>query len=117
VVGLRRRVVRRSSSHGGSSSEAPATKFDKKINAIFNDTKTLICRSTTISVRKYLSMSTFSPRPRLVRKGSAAAVAEAAVAEAAAAVEHAATELADLEKEAPETVQHGRKPATPYARA
>jgi hypothetical protein len=78
-------------------SEAPATKFDKKINIIFNETKTMLCRSTALSVRKYLSTSAFSPRPRLVKKGSAAAVAEAA---AEAAAEHAATELADLRKKA-----------------
>ena len=46
-------------------SEAPAKKFDKKINIIFNETKTMLCRSTALSVRKYLSTSAFSPRPRL----------------------------------------------------
>ena len=40
----------------------------------------------------------FSPRPRVLKKGTATAVAEAAAAAAAA---HAASELADLEKKAP----------------
>ena len=50
-----------------------------------------------MSVLKFFQSSVFSPRPRVLRKGTAAAVAEAAAAAAAA---HAASELADLEKKA-----------------
>ena len=80
------------------SPEAPATRCDKKISVLFKDTKAIrFGNSTPLSINKYLVSSVFSPRPRLLKKGTAAAVAEAAEAEAVA---HAAAELADTQKKA-----------------
>ena len=81
------------------SREAPATRFGKKIGSLFKKAKAVeLSQSTPMSVLKFFQSSVFSPRPRVLRKGTAAAVAEAAAAAAAAA--HAASELADLEKKA-----------------
>ena len=52
---------------------------------------------TAISIRKYLCSPMLGKRPKLVRIGSAAALAEASMA---AAVEQAAARLADLERKA-----------------
>ena len=80
------------------SREAPATRFGKKIGSLFKEAKAVrFSQSTSMSVLKFFQSSVFSPRPRVLRKGTAAAVAEAAAAAAAA---HAASELADLEKKA-----------------
>lgn len=81
------------------SREAPATGLGKKIISIlFKEAKAVkFSQSTPMSVNKFFQSSVFSPRPRVLRKGTAAAVAEAAAAAAAA---HAASELADLEKKA-----------------
>jgi len=80
------------------SREAPATRFGRKIGSLFKKAKAVeFSQSTPMSVLKFFQSSVFSPRPRVLRKGTAAAVAEAAAAAAAA---HAASELADLEKKA-----------------
>ena len=81
------------------SREAPATGLGKKItSSLFKEAKAInFSQSTPMSVLKFFQSSVFSPRPRVLRKGTAAAVAEAAAAAAAA---HAASELADLEKKA-----------------
>jgi len=80
------------------SREAPETRFDQKISSLFKEAKAVkFSQSTPMSVLKFFQSSVFSPRPRVLRKGTAAAVAEAAAAAAAA---HAASELADLEKKA-----------------
>ena len=80
------------------SREAAATRFDQKIRILFKEAKAVrFPQSTPMSVLKFFQSSVFSPRPRVLKKGTAAAVAEAAAAAAAA---HAASELADLEKKA-----------------
>ena len=72
------------------SREAPATSFDKKISSLFKEAKAIkFSQSTPMSVLKFFQSSVFSPRPRVLRKGTAAAVAEAAAAAAEAATPNA----------------------------
>ena len=78
--------------------EAPSKQFLKKVSLVFKESKAIrFGHSTPLSITNFLASDVFSPRPRLLKKGTAAAVAEAA---AAAATEHAAATLADLQKKA-----------------
>ena len=77
------------------SREARSTNLTSKIASIFKEAKDIrFGDSTSISISNFLKSPVLGPRPRLVRKGTAAAVAETA---AAALVEHESARRVNLE--------------------
>ena len=73
----------------------PKKRFDGQITNIAKQAKAIrFGDSTSISISNFLKSPVFGPRPRLVRKGTAAAVAETA---AAALVEHESARRVNLE--------------------
>ena len=67
---------------------------------------------TAISMKKYLCSSMLGKRPKLVRIGSAAALAEAPMA---AAAEYEAARLADLERKRPSSTRPSLATRSPWA--